>query len=45
MVYDTRTIHIGNLNSGQARPFSAQFVNFDNIENIDHYDYTAYYDE
>lgn len=45
IVYDTRTISLGNLSSGQIKPFSAQFVNFDNIENIDHYDYTAYYDE
>ncbi|HOK08816.1 MAG TPA: FxLYD domain-containing protein [Candidatus Hydrogenedens sp.] len=45
MVYDTKNIFIGNLNPGQHKPFSAQFVNFDNIENIDHYDYTAYYDE
>lgn len=45
IIYDTRTISLGNLSSGQIKPFSAQFVNFDNIENVDHYDYTAYYDE
>ncbi len=45
MVYDTKTISLGNLSAGQIKPFSAQFVNFDNIENVDHYDYMAYYDE
>ncbi|MGC8739621.1 MAG: FxLYD domain-containing protein [Candidatus Hydrogenedens sp.] len=45
VVYDTQTITLGNLSSGQIKPFSAQFVNFDNIENVDHYDYMAYYDE
>ncbi len=44
MVYDTKTISLGNLNSGQIRPFSVQFINFDNIENVNHYDYVAYYE-
>lgn len=45
MVYDTKTVNLGNLNPGQTKPFSIQFTNFDTIENVDHYDYVAYYEE
>jgi len=41
MVYDTNTIHIGRLNPGEVRAFSARFSNFDNIEEVSRFDCVA----
>lgn len=38
MIYDTRTVNFGTLRSGDVRPFSVRFENFDNIENISRYE-------
>ncbi len=45
IVYDTKNVYLGTFAPGQTKPFSIQFTNFDTIDNIDHYDYVAYYDE
>lgn len=34
MVYDTKTVNIGSLRPGEARAFSVQFSQFENIDNI-----------
>lgn len=38
VVYDTTTVHIGQLNPGEKRAFSVRFGNFENIENIHRYE-------
>ncbi len=42
-ILDTRTIGLGSMPSGVVRPFSVQFLNFDNIENVQRYDVVATY--
>jgi len=44
MVYDTNTVHIGRLNPGEVRAFSARFSNFDNIDEVNRYDCVATFD-
>ncbi|MBI4556784.1 MAG: outer membrane protein assembly factor BamD [Candidatus Hydrogenedentes bacterium] len=38
VVYESTAVNIGRLNPGEIRAFSAQFSNFDNIENIARYE-------
>jgi tetratricopeptide (TPR) repeat protein len=44
MVYDSRVINIGQMQPGQARAFSAPFSNFDDIENVHHYECVGSYE-
>lgn len=36
-VYETKTVRLGRLATGEARPFSTVFENFENIENVERY--------
>lgn len=38
VVFDTRTVTIGRLNSGDTRAFSVRFTTFDGIQNINRYE-------
>lgn len=44
MIYDTQTINLGQMRPGQARAFSARFSNFDDIENVHHYECVGSYE-
>lgn len=43
LVYESRTLPIGTLRPGERRAFSAQFSNFDDIENVSRYECTGTY--
>lgn len=43
-IMDTRTLQIGTLRPDQRRPFSTRFSNFENIENVNRYEVTGYYE-
>ncbi len=44
VVYEVKTISLGNLRPGDTRAFSTQFSQFDTIENVQRYECVAYYD-
>lgn len=44
LVYEVKTVSIGQLRPGEERAFSVRFDNFDNIENIDRYECVGEFD-
>lgn len=44
MVYDTQIVNVGALQPGQVRAFSVRFSNFDDIENVHHYECIGSYE-
>jgi len=44
-VFDTRTFRFGTLRPGQHRAFSIRFDRFDNVDNVQRYEYQTQYDE
>lgn len=43
-IMETRTLQIGTLQPNQRRPFSTRFSNFENIENVNRYEVTGFYE-
>ncbi len=41
MIFDTQTVNVGRMQPGETRPFVVHFTNFDNIENVERFDYTV----
>lgn len=44
LVYDVKTVSIGQLRPGEERAFSVRFDDFDNIENVNRYECTGEFD-
>ncbi len=42
-IYETTTVNMGNMRPGETRPFSVQFTNFDDIQNVSRYESNVTY--
>ncbi len=44
-IYDTTTVNVGRMHSGETRPFSVRFSNFDDIQNVSKYETDVSYQQ